>query len=95
MDSPHVSRQWNHPIEAIGPMKHQRLNRLSNAERAELNRKLNDAVEACQIHTSLGEIGSPIVLFGKLMARLDCALTTVVSTRSRVKALTRFRAWTK
>jgi hypothetical protein len=38
VDSPHVSRQWDHPIETIGPMKRQRLNRLSPAQRAELNR---------------------------------------------------------
>jgi hypothetical protein len=38
VDSPHVSRQWDHPIETIGSMKRQRLNRLSPAERVELNR---------------------------------------------------------
>jgi hypothetical protein len=36
VDSPHVNRQWDHPIETIGPMRRQRLNRLSHAERAEL-----------------------------------------------------------
>jgi hypothetical protein len=36
VDSPHVSRQWDHPIETTGPVKRQRLNRLSPAERAEL-----------------------------------------------------------
>jgi hypothetical protein len=29
VDSPHVSRQWDHPIETTSPMKRQRLNRLS------------------------------------------------------------------
>jgi hypothetical protein len=38
VDSPHLSRQWDHPIETIGPMKRQRLNTLSHAERAELTR---------------------------------------------------------
>jgi hypothetical protein len=32
--------------QPTGPMKHQRLNRLSLAERAKLNRQLNDAVDA-------------------------------------------------
>jgi hypothetical protein len=40
MDSPPVSRLWDHPIETIGPMKRQRLDKLSLAERAELNRQL-------------------------------------------------------
>jgi hypothetical protein len=31
VDSPLVSRQWDHPIETIDPMKRQRLNRLSPA----------------------------------------------------------------
>jgi hypothetical protein len=34
VDSPLVSRQWDHPIETIGPMRRQRLNILSPAERA-------------------------------------------------------------
>jgi hypothetical protein len=46
VDSPPVSRQWDHPIETIGPMRRQQLNRLSPAERAELNRQLKDAVES-------------------------------------------------
>jgi hypothetical protein len=52
VDSPHVSRQWDHPIETTGPMRRQRLNRLSPAERAELNRQLKDAVEAGLIRPS-------------------------------------------
>jgi hypothetical protein len=35
---PLVSRQWDHPIETTGPMRRQRLNRLSPAKRVELNR---------------------------------------------------------
>jgi hypothetical protein len=34
VDSPLVSKQWDHPIETIGPMKRQRLNRLPLVERA-------------------------------------------------------------
>jgi hypothetical protein len=52
VDSPHVSRQWDHSIETTGPMRRQRLNRLSHAERAELNRQLKDAVEASLIRPS-------------------------------------------
>jgi hypothetical protein len=46
LDSPLVSRQWDHPIDTIGPMKRQRLNKLLPTERAELNRQLKEAVEA-------------------------------------------------
>jgi hypothetical protein len=52
VDSPHVSRQWDHLIETTGPMRRKRLNRLSLAERAELNRQLKDAVEAGLIRPS-------------------------------------------
>jgi hypothetical protein len=45
LNSPHVSQQWYHPIETTRPMKRQRPNRSSLAERAELNRQLKDAVE--------------------------------------------------
>jgi hypothetical protein len=34
VNSPPVSRQWDHPIETTGPMRRQRLNILSPAERA-------------------------------------------------------------
>jgi hypothetical protein len=44
VDSPQVSRHWDHPIETTGLMK--RLSKLSLAERAKLNRQLNDAMEA-------------------------------------------------
>jgi hypothetical protein len=61
VDSPHLSRQWDHPIETIGPMKRQRLNKLSHAERAELNRQLKDAVDAGLSRPSYSEFGSPIL----------------------------------
>jgi hypothetical protein len=32
VDSPLVSRQWDHPIQTTGPMRRQRLNRLSPAK---------------------------------------------------------------
>jgi hypothetical protein len=47
-------------------MKRQRLNRLSHTERAELNRKLNDAMETYMIRPSQSEFGSPIVLVRKV-----------------------------
>jgi hypothetical protein len=65
VDSPHVSRQWDHPIETIGPMRRQRLNRLSPTERAELNRQLKDAVEAGLVRPSYCEFGSPILFVRK------------------------------
>jgi hypothetical protein len=40
VDSPHVSQPWNQSIYTTGPMRRQRLNRLSLAERHELNRQL-------------------------------------------------------
>jgi hypothetical protein len=46
-------------------MKHQRLNRLSHAERAELNRQLKDAVDASLIRPSYSEFGSPILFLRK------------------------------
>jgi hypothetical protein len=65
VDSPHVSRQWDHAIETTGPMRRQRLNRLSPAERAELNRQVKDAVEARVIRHSYNEFGSPILFVRK------------------------------
>jgi hypothetical protein len=52
VDSLRVSRQWDHPIETTGPMKRHRLNRLSPAERAELNRQLKYAVDIGLIRPS-------------------------------------------
>jgi hypothetical protein len=46
-------------------MRRQRLNRLSPAERAELNRQLKDVVEASLIRPSYSEFGSPILLVRK------------------------------
>jgi hypothetical protein len=63
--SPHVSRQWDHPIETTGPMKHQQLNRLSHAKRTELNRQLKDAVDAGLIRPNNNEFGSPILFVSK------------------------------
>jgi hypothetical protein len=40
VSSSFVSIQWEYFIETTGPMKRQRLNTLSTAERAELNRQL-------------------------------------------------------
>jgi hypothetical protein len=46
-------------------MKRQRLNRLSHAERVELNRQLKDAVDACLIRPGYSEFGSPILFVRK------------------------------
>jgi hypothetical protein len=46
-------------------MKRQRLNRLSLAHRAKLNRELKDAVDAGLIRPSYSEFGSPILFVRK------------------------------
>jgi hypothetical protein len=46
-------------------MKRRRLNKLSLAERDELNRQLKDAVKACLIRPSHNEFGSPILFVRK------------------------------
>jgi hypothetical protein len=46
-------------------MKRQRLNRLSHAEREELNKQLKDAMEAGLIRPSQSEFGSPILFVRK------------------------------
>jgi hypothetical protein len=46
-------------------MKRQRLNRLSHAERAELNRQLKDAIKSSLIRPSYSEFGSPIFFVRK------------------------------
>jgi hypothetical protein len=96
VDSPHVSRQWDHPIEAIGPMKRQRLNRLSHAQRAKVNRQPKDAVEDGLIRPiSIVSSARQLFLCAKLMARFVCALTTVaLLMKLRVKMLAHFRVWT-
>jgi hypothetical protein len=45
MDSPHVSRQWGHPIEATDPMKRQRLCR---------NREWIVTCRSCRPHKGAG-----------------------------------------
>jgi hypothetical protein len=79
-----ISRQWDRPIEITGPMKRQRLNIFSSAERAQLNRQLKDAMEASLIRPMHCEIGWPILLCVRLLARYDCALTNVDLTKLRV-----------
>jgi uncharacterized membrane protein len=70
VDSPHVSRQWDHPIETTGPMKRQRLNKLSHAERVELTRQLKDAVDAGLIRPTYTEFGSPFLFVRKAYGSL-------------------------
>jgi hypothetical protein len=65
VDSPHVSRRWDHSIDTTGMMKRQRLNIVSPAERAELNRKLKDAVDVGLIRPSYSEFGPPILFVRK------------------------------
>jgi hypothetical protein len=65
VDSPRVSREWDHPIETTGPMRRQRLNRLSPAERVELNRQLKDVVDAGLIRPNYCAFGSPILFVRK------------------------------
>jgi hypothetical protein len=75
VNSPLVSRQWDHPIETTGQMRRQRLNRLSHAQRAELNRQLKDAMEVGLIRPIYSEFGSPILFVrkadGSLRLRID------------------------
>jgi hypothetical protein len=68
--SPHVSRQWDHPIQTTRPTKRQRLNRLSHAKRAKPNQKPKDAMEACLIRPSHSEFGSPILFVRKAYGSL-------------------------
>jgi hypothetical protein len=70
VDSQHVSRQRDHPIDTTRPMKRQRLNLLSLAERAELNRPLKDALHAGIIRPSHSESDSPIVFVRKAYGSL-------------------------
>jgi hypothetical protein len=76
VDSPPISRQWDHPIDTNGPMKRQRLNTLSLAKRGELNRQLKDAVDASLIRYNYSEFGSPIIFVrkadGSLRLCIDC-----------------------
>jgi hypothetical protein len=70
INSPHVSRQWNHPIEHVGPMKSQRLKILSHDERAKLNRQLKDALGDSLIRPNYSEFGSPILFVRKAYGSL-------------------------
>jgi hypothetical protein len=79
VNSPPVSRQWDHPIETAGTMKRQRLKRLSPVERAELNRQLKDAVDAGLIRPSYSEFGSPIIFVRKA----DGSLRLCIDYRGR------------
>jgi hypothetical protein len=55
-------------------MRRQRLNRLSPAERAELNRQLKDAVEAGLIRPSYSEFGSLILFVRKADGSLSMCI---------------------
>lgn len=65
VDSPPKSREWDHRINLTGTMKKQRLNRLSPAERAELDRQMEGAIEAGLVRPSKSEFGSPILFVRK------------------------------
>jgi hypothetical protein len=76
VNSPLVSRQWDHPIETFGPCCHC-LNILSHVvERAEQDRQLNDALEYGLILPSHNDMGSPILFVrkadGSRRLRVDC-----------------------
>jgi hypothetical protein len=93
LDSPHVSRQWDHPIETIGPMKRQRLNILSLAERAELNRQLKDAMEVGLIRPSYSEFGSPILFVRKTDGSLRLCIDYRGPNEGTRKDAYPFRVW--
>jgi hypothetical protein len=92
LDSPPLSRQWDHPIETARPMKRQRLNILSSAERTELNRQLKDAVDAGLIRPNYSELGSPILFVRRAHGSLR--MCTVALMKLRVKMPTHFRVLT-
>jgi hypothetical protein len=93
MSSPHVSRQWDNPIETSGPMKRQRLNRLSPAERDELNRQLEDAVELGLIRPIHIQFGSPIIFVRKAVGSLHLCIDYRDLMTLRVRTPTHFRVW--
>jgi hypothetical protein len=76
VDSPHVTRQWDRPIETFVSMKRQYLNWLSHAESGELNRQLKDAIEAGLIRLTHSEFGLPTLFVGtgdgSLPLYIDC-----------------------
>jgi hypothetical protein len=83
--SPHVSRQWNHPIETFVPMKRQRLHRLSYAEHADLNRQLKDAVEATLIRPIRNELDSRIPFVRKAYGSLRLCIPQCIDYRGLYK----------
>jgi hypothetical protein len=70
LDSPHVSRQWDHPIEIACPMKRQRL-----------HRQLKDAVEAALFVQVTMSLARQLFSCVRLMAHFDSTLTTVALMR--------------
>jgi hypothetical protein len=77
MDSPHVSRNWDDPIETTGPMKRNRLNVLPLAKRVGLIRQLKDAIEAGLIRPSQSKLSSPI----HIMRKADGSLRLCIDYR--------------
>jgi hypothetical protein len=64
-------------------MRRQRLNRLSHAERAELNRQLKDAVDVGLIRPNYSEFGSPILFERKADGSLIWKLMEIVYNMCR------------
>jgi putative transposase len=67
----------DHSIESIGPMKRRRLNRLSPAKRAEVNRQLKDVMDGGLIRPNYSEFGSPI----HFMRKADGSLRVCIDYR--------------
>jgi hypothetical protein len=66
INSPPFTRPWHHLINTTGPLRRQRLNRLSHADKAkELNRQVNDALDAGLVRPSRSEFGSAILFSRK------------------------------
>jgi hypothetical protein len=65
VNSPRVSRQWDHPIDTNGQIKRHRLIRLSHAEHAQLNRQLKDAMEVGLIRPRHSQFSSPFLFVRK------------------------------
>jgi hypothetical protein len=96
LDSQQVSRDWDHSIDTTSPiMKCQRLNILSLAQRAYLNRQLKDAMKVGLIRPSQSQFGAPILFVRRTDGSLRlCTDYTAVLTRLRVRTLTHLRVWT-
>jgi hypothetical protein len=80
VDLPHVSRQWDHPIETTSSMKRQRLNRLSQAEHTKLNGQLEEAVEACLTRPTHNIFSAPILF---LRSKVDGSVRLCIYYRGR------------